>query len=240
MTTVVLACEALRPEIQMLTDPLPDPPVVRYLEMALHTYPDVLRRAFQEAVDTFEKETGGPLTILCGYGLCGRALCGVRARRAILVFPKTHDCTPLLLGVEQKQVRSSTPDGAIFWLFPGMFSCATIFTRHLDEEIRFAEYEKKYGAAKAARLMKLENDYMKDYAQACHIRWAEMGDKYVPEAKRVARCVSLPYAEVAGSSGYVAELLRGGRNPDKFLRLAPGQTIDMDVEGTVCSACGAA
>lgn len=238
MTTVILACEALRPEIQILTDEMPSPPVIRYLEMGLHTYPDILRGAFQEAVDTFEKEIDGPLTILCGYGLCGRALCGVRASRATLVFPKTHDCTPLILGVEQKKVRSSTPTGAIYWLFPGMFTCATVFTRHLDEEARFAEYEKKYGPVRAARLLKLENDYMKDYSQACHIRWAEMGDKYVSEAKRVAQCVYLPYAEVEGSSGYMAELLQGGRDPEKFLRLAPGESIDMDVEGAVCSVCG--
>ena len=75
---------------------------MNFLEQRLHDYPEKLRSAFQGLVDAFEQENDGPLAVLCGYGLCGRGLSGVHASRATLVFPKLHDCIPLLLGLDQK------------------------------------------------------------------------------------------------------------------------------------------
>ena len=67
-----------------------------------------------------------------------------------------------------------------------------------------------------------------------------MGDAYVHEARKVAEATLLPYSEIWGSSAYLAELLHGGQSGERFLHLVPGQTIDMDVEGTICAvACPA-
>lgn len=240
MNTLVLACEVLRPELEMLAASMRDPPPMRFLEQRLHDYPDMLRGAFQEIVDSFERENAGPLTVLCGYGLCGRALCGVHASRATLVFPKLHDCIPLLLGLAQKDANAaSSREGATYWISPGWLTYFLI-PFHLEPHRRFAEYEQKFGAVKAARMVKAENALLVDYKQACHIRWPEMGDAYVPDAKRVAGETRLPYSEMKGSSGYLAELLHGGTDPEKFLHLAPGQTIDMNVDGAICSiSCNA-
>lgn len=236
MNMLLIACEVLRPELEMLKAGMQDPPPITFMEQKLHDYPDVLRGKFQEIVDTFEKESEGPLTVLCGYGLCGRALCGVRASRATLVFPRLHDCIPLLLGLEQKQANASSREGATYWISPGWLQ-SFLIPFHLESHKRFAMYEKKFGAAKAARFIQAENGLLANYTQACHIRWPEMGEDYVPDAKRVADCIPLPYSEVPGSSGYLADLLRGGKDLKKFLHLMPGQTIDMDVEGTICSVC---
>ena len=80
---------------------------MNFLEQRLHDYPEKLRSAFQGLVDAFEQENDGPLAVLCGYGLCGRGLSGVHASRATLVFPKLHDCIPLLLGLDQKGANAS-------------------------------------------------------------------------------------------------------------------------------------
>lgn len=234
MKTAVLSCEVFHAELALLLSGMHNPPDVKFLDLELHRYPEMLRSKFQEAVDGFESESEGPLTVLCCYGLCGRALTGVHASRAILVFPRTHDCIPLLLGVGQKEVSGVTSDGAVYWLAPGWLADDTPITRHLEEDERFCIYEQKYGSTRARRVIELEKAYMKDYSQACHIRWPEMGDAYVTEARRVAQCVRLPYSEAAGSSGYLAELLLGGNDPEKFLHLQPGQTIDMNVDGAVC------
>ncbi len=238
MNTLLLACEVLRPELEMLTIDMQDPPAMIFLEQKLHDYPDSLRSKFQEVVDAFEKENDGDLTVLCGYGLCGRALCGVHASRATLVFPRLHDCIPLLMGVEQKQAGAtiSSHGGATYWISPGWLQ-SFLIPFHLEEHKRFALYEQKFGPARAARMVEAENGMLKNYSQACHIRWPEMGETYVSDAKKVAECIPLPYAEVEGASGYLAELLHGGKDPKKFLHLTPGQTIDMDVEGTICSVC---
>lgn len=234
MNTVIIACEVLRPEMELLAQNMPEPPAMLFLEQKLHDYPDKLRDTFQEHVNTFENQYQGPLTILCGYGLCGRALCGVRSSRATLVFPRLHDCIPLLLGSMRQDANASSRESATYWITPGWLT-SFLIPFHLEAHQRFALYEKKFGPAKAARMVKAEDALLVNYKNACHIRWAEMGDTYVADAREVANATALPYSETVGSSGYLAELLHGGNDLEKFLRLAPGQTIDMNTDGAIIS-----
>lgn len=234
MNTFVLACETLRPELEMLAEKMRDPPPINFLEPNLHSYPGVLRKTFNEAVSALESQSDDPVTILCGYGLCGRALCGAYAERATLVFPRLHDCIAFIRGLKPEENRASSREGGFLWMFPGMLKYQMV-PRHLKVSERFAGYEKKYGAVKAARMILAEYAMFSNYTQACHIRWPEMGDAYMDDAQKVAKSVSLPYTELAGSSWYMQELLAGGMDPDYFLRLQPGQTIDMDVRGGICA-----
>lgn len=235
MHTLLISCEVLRPELEMLAAAMANPPPMLFLEQRLHDYPDKLRGAVQDRVDAFEQEHTGPLVILFGYGLCGRGLHGVRARRATLVFPRLHDCIPLLMGVDQNQANASSREGATYWISPGWLQYFLI-PFHVESHRRFAVYEEKFGPVKAARMMKAENALLDNYKNTCHIRWPEMGDTHVASAQAVAKATALPYSEVQGASGYLAELLRGGTSPERFMHLAPGQTIDMTVEGDICAA----
>lgn len=81
MKTLLIACEVLRPELEVLASDMRNPPPMNFLEQRLHDYPEKLRSAFQGLVDAFEQENDGPLAVLCGYGLCGRGLSGVHASR---------------------------------------------------------------------------------------------------------------------------------------------------------------
>lgn len=233
MKTFILACEVLRPELEMLAADMADPPHMQFLEQRLHDYPDMLRGKFQETVEEFENQCPGPLTVLCGYGLCGRGLCGVRAKRATLVFPRLHDCIPLLRGLEPTEARKPLHACGTYWITPGWLQ-SFLIPFHLEEHKRFAQYEAKVGPAKAARMVAAENALLNDYTQTCHIRWPEMGDAFVPVAQDLAAKVELPYSEIPGASWYLKELLEGGKNRDHFLHLAPGQSIDMEVDGTIC------
>ena len=191
MKTLLIACEVLRPELEVLASDMRNPPPMNFLEQRLHDYPEKLRSAFQGLVDAFEQENDGPLAVLCGYGLCGRGLSGVHASRATLVFPKLHDCIPLLLGLDQKGANASSREGATYWISPGWLKYFLV-PFHLESYRRFSVYEKKFGAAKAARMMKAENALLDNYKNACHIRWPEMGDAYVDEKWRRLRCCRTP------------------------------------------------
>ncbi len=233
MKTLILACEVLRPELELLARNMDNPPEMRFLEQRLHDYPDNLRAGVQQEIDAFEAAHEGPLTIVMGYGLCGRGLCGVRAQRAILVFPRLHDCIPLLMGVNQKEANAdiSSRDGATYWITPGWLDYFLI-DFHLTDK-RFRMYEAKFGAKRAARMVEAENALLAGYKSTCHIRWPEIGDKYVEVARKLADAVELPYTEINGTSGYMNELLHGGKNLDRFMHLTPGQTIDMATDGTI-------
>lgn len=69
MKTLLIACEVLRPELEVLASDMRNPPPMNFLEQRLHDYPEKLRSAFQGLVDAFEQENDGPLAVLCGYGL---------------------------------------------------------------------------------------------------------------------------------------------------------------------------
>lgn len=242
MSTLILACEVLRPELEMLARALPKPPVMLFMEQRLHDYPDRLREAAQEKVDAHERESRGPARVVFGYGLCGRALCGVHAKRATLIFPRVHDCIPLLLGLGQKAANASSREGATYWITPGWLE-SFLIEFHLESHKRFAVYEKKFGPVKAARMVKAENALLANYKNACHIRWPEMGESYVETARKVAENTQLTYTEAQGHSGYLNALLQGGDDQSRFIHLLPGQTIDMDMEGEIiampCGQCTA-
>lgn len=236
MTTLMLACEILRPELEMLCARMTAPPAITYLEVGLHDVPDKLRAAFQQAVDTLEREHEGPLTILCGYTLCGMGLCGAKASRATLVIPRVHDCVPLFLGITPKEALERVP-GPKLWVSAGMQGKLISSLLNLDEHR--AEYEKRFGPARADRLLAMEKRMFENYAELCYIRWADMQPSRAADAKKIADYLALHYSETEGSTSYLAELLAGGKDPEKFLHLAPGQTIAMDAEGGIQAVpCG--
>lgn len=237
MHTVLLACEVLRPELEMLAAKMADPPEMHFLEQRLHDYPEQLRLRVQAAIDALEQAHTGDLAILCGYGLCGRGLCGVSTGRAVLILPRLHDCIPLLLGESQAATNASSREGATFWITPGWLKCLLI-PFYAESHRRFELYAQKAGPIKAARMVRAENALLSAYKTFCHIRWPEMGEDWVEEAQRIAGLANLPYAERPGRSGYMAEFLAGGKDPKKFLHLAPGESADMDADGLVIAvAC---
>ncbi len=230
MTTLMLACGILQPELEMLCARMTAPPAITYLEVGLHDVPDKLRAAFQETVDAMERENEGELTILCGYTLCGRGLCGVHASRATLVIPRVHDCVPLFLGITPKEALARVP-GPTLWISAGMQGKLTSALLAIDEHR--SEYEKKFGPARAVRLLEAEKRMFANYTDLCYIRWVDMPPSRAADAKKIADYLSLRYAETEGSTGYLAELLAGGHDPEKFLQLKPGQTVAMDVDGGI-------
>ena len=54
MKTLLIACEVLRPELEVLASDMRNPPPMNFLEQRLHDYPEKLRSAFQGLVDAFE------------------------------------------------------------------------------------------------------------------------------------------------------------------------------------------
>ena len=100
MKTLLIACEVLRPELEVLASDMRNPPPMNFLEQRLHDYPEKLRSAFQGLVDAFEQENDGPWAVLCGSGRSGRGLSGLPASRASSRFiaspPPPRQARPIL------------------------------------------------------------------------------------------------------------------------------------------------
>ena len=226
---VVVACEVLQGELELLALQLRFPPELHFLPQSLHDTPQRLRESLQEAVDTHEAR--GCTRIVLGYGLCGQGLAGVKAHRATLVLPKVHDCIPLLLGDAAWQ--DSDPGGETghtFWTSPGWLRCSQLPYVY-GRAARLDTYRDRYGEESAQWLLEQESVQFANYSRACHIGWAEFGRDFLPQARLVADDAGLPLEVCAGSNAYLRELLHGGQDNALFLHLAPGETVTLDGNG---------
>lgn len=232
MTTqkIIIACEGIKSEIDYLVSLMASPPRIHYLPQNLHNEPDKLRQTLQEKIDELESGEEDLREIVLGYGLCGRATCGLTSKRVRLVFPRVHDCIPLYLGSSQRDASRDQEDG-VLWLTAGMMEYSD-FGRHLLYE-RYQKYAEKFGEAKAAKMIKAENRVFANYKSACHVLWPKLGEEYAPMAKKLAEEINLPYVTRQGDTGYLDNLLRDPTDKTLFLFLEPGDTLEMRSDGEI-------
>lgn len=231
--TALIACEVLRAEMELLTEKFSVVLDMRFLEQGLHDTPDALRTQVQRIVDELENSVEPPETILMGYGLCGRGLSGVATRRATLILPKVHDCIPLLLGVEQDAAGICSQGGSTYWLSSGWIRCSGSFVE--NRNTRFKDYEERFGTDSAHYLMEVEGSWLQHYSTLCLIRWENLHVD-TQTARKIAEDSHLPYSECTGKEVFLRDLLMGGQDEQRFLHLAPGQTITLNGDGSLIAA----
>ena len=238
MDTIVIACSIFRKELEKVASQGQCAYPMKFFEFDLHKSPEYLRNKIQNEIIAFEeKSTDAHPTIILGYGLCGRALNGVHAKRSTLVLPRVHDCIPMIMGLGQSQANATSfsRDGATLWSSQGMLEY-TLVPFYLHPEIRRAVYVEKFGEKKAEKMMKAESHLLDAYKSLCHIKWEGEDPCWVRQAQDVARATNLPYTEIMGNTSYVHDLVLDNADEARFLHLDPGQTLDMDVDGTIIAA----
>src|ERR1035437_10015458 len=106
--TKVIACATVMEEMQPF---LPSEMSREVLEFGLHSDPEKLRKALQSAIDL-----SGPAaeTILLGYGLCSRAVTGLKSATRTLVIPKIDDCIGIFLGSSEEYNAQHRNEPATF------------------------------------------------------------------------------------------------------------------------------
>lgn len=93
----LIACEALRHEIELVSARSINAIEAVFIPMSFHEMPGADLRARLQ----FEVNAAGPASFraaLLAYGLCNRAVVGLRAGAVPLVVPRAYDCFTLLLG----------------------------------------------------------------------------------------------------------------------------------------------
>lgn len=229
--SIVLACEVMRPELELLAASMDKAPELHFLQQGLHDTPERLRSEVQAAVQRLE-EAPHVQRIVLAYGLCGRGLTGVHSHRATLVVPRVHDCIPLLLGQGQDSYGAYSQGGSTFWMSPGWLACSQMqFIR--NREARRADYVARFDEDSADYLMEVEAAWLASYKRAALIVWDTMPDMdtVIHTARMVAEDAGLPYAEQPGNAAYLTALLNGGHDPERFFQLAPGHTVDIGADG---------
>ncbi len=209
----IIACAAVLEEMLPVL-----PPEVAYsaLDMGLHSRPESLKRALQEAIDRSARDAN---VLILGYGLCSKGAVGLRApETATLVIPKVHDCIAILLGSHECYLQEMTKEKGTYFLSKGFVEAGGT---PLDE---YRQSVERFGKKGADRVMK---------AMFCHYKrllFVNTGhteiSRYVDHAKAAARQLGLRYEEARGSRALMNKMIHGPWD-EEFIVVEPGKTITL-------------
>ena len=116
--TIVIACNVLKNQIESIGASDYD---YVYLEQGLHRTPNTLRTELQSEISkasTYER-------ILLGYGLCSRAVIGLRAGlNQTMILPRIDDCIGLSLGYRSKYYTEFDQNPGTYYFTKGWVEAA--------------------------------------------------------------------------------------------------------------------
>jgi hypothetical protein len=111
----VIACTALKPELERLLTPVPEVSRVIYLEAALHNHPRNMRQRLKAEIRAL-----APLVdaVFLGYGFC-RSLRGLERECDVpVILPQIDDCISLLL-TPQRHAEEIRREAGTWFMPPG-------------------------------------------------------------------------------------------------------------------------
>jgi hypothetical protein len=206
---------------------------VELLRLGLHVQPKKLNIALQESIDEVPDQTYD--AIVLGYGLCGQATKGIKARNTPLVIPKAHDCITLYLGSRDRYMDEHEKYPGTIWYTKDYVersrdSKTSVYLGADFETNNPSMYEKyieRYGREKADYLMKIMGDWQKHYDRMVFIDQGIIdtsGEE--SKAKADAEAKGWRFEKMTGDLLLIRQLLFGEWNDD-FLIAKPGDTITM-------------
>ena len=209
--TILIACEVVVEELRLI---IPEDLPVRVIDPILHLQPEKLRAELQKAIDEEEKRYD---TLLLGFGLCSRAVEGLKSTTARIVVPRVDDCIGMFLGSCQAYLNRMSQAPGTFFLSQGWVRAGLT---------PFEEYNgmvDRFGPERADRLMKV---MLNHYRRLGYIDtgFNLAGDEQRSYAREQADRFDLVFEEIAGS-GAMLDALLNGTFDDNFLVIEPGGDI---------------
>jgi len=206
---VIVSCEVLRDEIERVA-PGHD---IRFVDGALHDYPDRLRSSLQERID----EIPGERTVLLSCGRCSNGTVGLRAGRHRLVLPAVDDCISLLLGSRARYLEEHGRQ-------PGTYYYTRGWVDYIEDP--YHEYLKiipKYGEEKAAMVARM---ILEHYTRVALIDTGTYDTgKLRPYLAKVCAFYDLPLETLEGSLRLLEKLVTGPHD-EEFITVEPGEELE--------------
>lgn len=198
----------------------------------LHDNPEKMRIELQEEIDriSFSSYVDYQAIVLI-YGLCSNGTMGITARNIPVIIPKAHDCITLFLGSKERYNREFSRN-------PGTYYFTTGWVERGGETIdrspasgyglgkTYEEYVEKYGEENAKYLFELERSWLVRYNRAVYIDMRlPISFSYEEDIKREAERRSWSYSKIDGDMRLVISAIDGSWNPNDFLIVPPGYSI---------------
>jgi hypothetical protein len=211
--TKIIACQVVIEEILPL---LPEGTGYETLDLGLHVNPDKLRMTLQEKIDASSKEKG---TILLGYGLCSRAVVGLRSEKCSLVVPCVDDCIGIFLGSREAYLKQVKAEPGTYYLTKGWIEAGdNLFGSH-------NQIVERYGPEQAEVLIKR---MLQNYTRLVFINTGKYRVEHYREySERTASRYGLRFQEIFGATTLVDKMANGPWDED-FVVVPPGQMISYE------------
>jgi hypothetical protein len=211
--TKIIACRVVIEEMLPL---LPEGVDYKTLDFGLHVNPDQLKKAIQAEIDASSNEKG---TILLGYGLCSRAVVGLRSEKCALVVPRVDDCIGIFLGSRHAYLKQIKAEPGTYYLTKGWIEAG---------DSPFGSYPQmveRYGAEKTEWLIK---KMLVNYTRLVFINTGQYEVEHYREySKKMASRYDLRFEEINGSTSLVAKMISGPWDED-FVVAPRGQAISYE------------
>lgn len=230
----VIACHVLWREFCHFASLAPSVCTFDFLPQGLHTTPQLLREQLQAAID---RTTHPCDAIVLGYGLCCNGLDGITARHVPLVAVRAHDCITFLLGSKERYRAYFDAHPGTYWFSPGWIETSSMPSPERLEQL-LTEYTEKFGSENAGYLIEVEHAWMKQYSNAAYVDLGFLDSQpYREFTRRCAAAFGWHYDELHGDPSLIQKLLAGNWNPEDFLIVPPGHTIQPSHTDSILCCC---
>jgi hypothetical protein len=212
-STKIIACATVIEEMKPF---LPHDIEYREMEAGLHLHADKLKDALQDIIDEITVDTA---TIILGYGLCSKAVIGLKAENSTLIIPRVDDCISMFLGSQELYKVQLRKEPGTYFLSRGWIHAGITLIEELKRtEVRLG----KRGAEIVKKRM------LQEYKRLAYI---DMGhddqERYREFARRAAEELGLYYEEINGTTELIKQMPKGPWD-DKFIVAPPGYVISFD------------
>lgn len=211
-TTHIIACQVLRAE---LADRLPPAMGVTEIEAFLHRTPTALTGAIQFAIDRLPVHIK---TVIIAYGLCSKAVVGMKARNHTLIIPKIDDCLGLLFGSRPAYTGYLNRYPGSYFLSRGWLEAG------INMLTDYTDHERRFGVQKARRI---HEQMFAHYNRVVFIESGGDSKPYTARAKEIATFCGWPLVTVKGSDTLLRRLLDGPYDTEQFVITPPGATVGL-------------
>jgi len=201
-----------------------------FTELGSHEQSAALREIIQKKIDDAEGKDFS--YILLGYGLCGNALSGIRARSVPLVLPRAHYCCTIFLGSRERFTECFGENLSSPWSSTGYMERGTSYIHKTD-------------TGKLLGLDKSYDDFVKEYGEEnAQYLWetlhpeetaSELTFITTPETEALgAGCLFEEKAthdgktvrHLEGNMRILKGLIHGTWNDEEYLIVKPGQKVE--------------